>query len=553
MVSWGNPKIPVVAGVCAALGVFALVPPAGNGTAATPVVRHVALGGNNGNPCTMSRPCASFARAYQAAAPGDVVEVAGGSYPAQTLPADPAKTSTADVVFRPAAGASVSLAGFASGNDKTGVGAKHFELRDLQIAGFVSIAWGTADVTLRNIDAGSLKLTSTREVRVYGGDYGPWTDGISHINACGVPGCFPAEDILIEGALFHDFTITDPDKHSECLMIWPGRRVTIRNSTFRNCTDFDVLVKPYNTSLVGSPADILFENNFLDAPMPGETATASCNPGCPRGGNAIAITDGSADPWSGAVIRYNSTLGGIRIDPAVANVVVKGNIAARSSAFACRTSGVISHNVWSGVKCSPSDRLAALSDVFVDATAFDLRLTATSQAIGAGDPDDHPARDIAGRLRPEAYAPDAGAWQREPALVVAGRAIGTAKIGMTRTDVVEFYGPPRKRTRERLVDGSSVEVGHHRVRGGTLRVTLRDERVIAISTTSGYYRTLKGLGPTSPLRARANDSWACRPVGAKIGKARLYVRPTHSKKPVVAELVVVARGFVPSCAIVEKP
>jgi hypothetical protein len=234
---------------------------------------------------------------------------------------------------------------------------------------------------LRNIDAGGLNLTSASRVNVLGGDYGPMVNGVSHINACGVEGCFPAEDILIDGALFHDYSITDPEKHSECLMIWPGRRVTIRNSTFRNCTDFDVLVKPYNTGLVGSPGEITLENNIFDEPIVGDGT------GTRRGGNAIALTQGNGEGWSGVQLLYNSSLGGIRIDAAVTNAVVTGNIARKEGNYSCRTSISFSYNLWTGASCSATDRTAPFADVFVGPTSatFDLRLKAGSPAIGTGN------------------------------------------------------------------------------------------------------------------------------------------------------------------------
>jgi len=527
----------------------------GFGSPSATTVRFVAANGSDARQCTQSAPCASFNRAWQLAQPGDVVEVAGGSYPGQTL-APASKSSSALVVFRPASGARVTISGdFETGGRTQNAGAQHFELRDFTVTGYVSLAWGAEDVTLRNLDASGFDLNSARRVRVLGGDWGPTVDGYSSINACGVSGCFPAEDILIDGAYFHDYLLSESgvvnDVHMQCIQIWPGRRVTIRNSTFRNCTDFGVLVDPYNTALVGSPGDLVFENNFFDEPMPGDVATVQCNPSCPRGGSAISLKD--REGWSGVSIRYNSSLGDIQVDPGVRGVRIKGNIGPKRESFFCTAGSdtVYDHNVWSGARCSASDRTAPLSNVFRGASSigFDLRLKPGSRAGGAGDPMDHPKRDIKGRLRPVAFAPDAGAWQREPALVVPGRSIGTASIGMRREDVADFYGPNPRRVTVKLADGSRADVDDYRVQGGRLRVTYRGEKAIAISTTSRYYQTARGLGPGAPLKARAQDDGRCRPVGAGAGKARLYVRPTRSKKPVVAEIVVVAARFKPSCAV----
>src|SRR5687768_17674383 len=63
---------------------------------------HIGPGGSDSNPCTAQRPCRSFDRAYRVASPGQVVEVAGGTYPGQGVRVDAAKSSSSDVVFRPA-------------------------------------------------------------------------------------------------------------------------------------------------------------------------------------------------------------------------------------------------------------------------------------------------------------------------------------------------------------------------------------------------------------------------------------------------------------------
>ncbi|MDX6439390.1 MAG: hypothetical protein QOF45_1973, partial [Gaiellaceae bacterium] len=46
---------------------------------------YLSTGGSDSNACTQAAPCKSFDRAYRVAAPGATVEVAAGSYPAQTI------------------------------------------------------------------------------------------------------------------------------------------------------------------------------------------------------------------------------------------------------------------------------------------------------------------------------------------------------------------------------------------------------------------------------------------------------------------------------------
>ena len=56
--------------------------------AATPALaatRYVSPSGSDGSACTASSPCRSLNRGYQVARPGDVVQVAGGSYGGQRI------------------------------------------------------------------------------------------------------------------------------------------------------------------------------------------------------------------------------------------------------------------------------------------------------------------------------------------------------------------------------------------------------------------------------------------------------------------------------------
>ena len=83
------------------------------------------------------------------------MEIAAGSYPNQSLSPDPAKTSSTDVVFRPASGATVNVGGFyrwgASHTTVDGAGG------DLNVDGFevsdpASTSSRVTDITFKNID-----------------------------------------------------------------------------------------------------------------------------------------------------------------------------------------------------------------------------------------------------------------------------------------------------------------------------------------------------------------------------------------------------------------
>src|SRR5256885_2960804 len=66
--------------------------------------------GSDAAPCSAAAPCATLQRAFALAQPGQTVELAGGTYPAQTISGSP-KSGAAHVVFRPAPAAQVSFSG----------------------------------------------------------------------------------------------------------------------------------------------------------------------------------------------------------------------------------------------------------------------------------------------------------------------------------------------------------------------------------------------------------------------------------------------------------
>src|SRR5437868_903583 len=59
-------------------------------------IYYVSPSGSDSNACTQSSPCLTFNRAYHVAAPGDTVQIAGGSYGSQNFANDTTKTSATD-------------------------------------------------------------------------------------------------------------------------------------------------------------------------------------------------------------------------------------------------------------------------------------------------------------------------------------------------------------------------------------------------------------------------------------------------------------------------
>ena len=121
--------------------------------------------GSDSNPCSRTAPCLSLNRAYRVAKPGDVVDVADGTYGNQTINFDSSKTSTTDVVFRPAEGAAPSF------------GSVDFYSGHMTLDGLTFRNWTTwdniGDFTFRNVHAQRFFIFGSRDVSLLGGDFGP--------------------------------------------------------------------------------------------------------------------------------------------------------------------------------------------------------------------------------------------------------------------------------------------------------------------------------------------------------------------------------------------
>lgn len=344
----------------------------------------VAPDGSDEGGCTKKAPCLTFAAAYATAKPGEIVEIAGGTYPGQTIQASLSKPSGPAVVFRPALTATVTL------TEELRVEATYVDFRRMSMPDWY--AGSTAHhVTFRDIDAGMFYITGANNVSVYGGDYGPQSGLESQIKACG--DCTsPPKNILIDGAYFHDYQRPD-ERHVECLHVLSADTLTVRNSRFQRCAVIDLGVFHYGPA--GPTTHVVIENNFFDRPTAG-------------GFYAVDIDPQDDQPLVDFLVRNNSTLATIYVntESGVEDVRIIGNVGVRQQ-YHCYPGVVFAHNIWDNAKCGPTDRKAPSG--FRNPAKFDLHLKVGAAAIGRGDKTDHPATDIDGQKRPLGKRTDAGA------------------------------------------------------------------------------------------------------------------------------------------------
>lgn len=530
--------------------------------ARSPAARFVSPAGSDAGPCTQTAPCASFDRAYLVAKPGQTVDVAAGSYPAQIIEWRPGRDDAAQVVFRPTGKVSIEgdLKVFASGvwiaGHATGTIAdwrsRTYSItvsRDIAVLA-ESAAKHPHNVTLEGIDGGALGTYSGENVVARDIDSGPVVEDAS----CSRPEptigpnidaeLFVPRNITWERVVDHGMDLTAEAVAGGChhggLFIVSADRVTIRDSVFTENVVYDIQVQNY----VGVPAsNVTIENSWFGCPVLSsfEAPGKVCN-------NQNSIQFNARSTFSNWLIRFNSFSGSESVnanggEASFSNVRLVGNAGKRPAKDVCGQPGVsFSTNAWLGGKCGASDVSLSSSPFVNGATGQEdlhlLRGTRASGIVVGASADAKVAWDIEGRMRPIHFGRDAGSVQRESAEIVPGQAIGGARLGMTREDALAFYGRPKRSSTR-----GGIRTDTYRVHRATLWLGYREDHAVIVGTTSGYYTTRTGFGPTSPAsdaRRLLKGRWdACRGIYRRpIGGGIVYMRPDRAERKILAVSVV---------------
>lgn len=444
-----------------------------------------------------------MAHAHKVAKPGQRVLLLPGDYGPQDL--GETGPGGRQVVFAPAA-APPSLQSLTIEN------ASNLSLRRLAVAGQIAIENehperpGPSNISLLGVKAKTLRLTGRiAKITVRGGSYGNAVNAQPQIKKYNPedPDIAQPTDILIDGVAFHDFRRTDDTIHTECLQILNGMNVTVRNSRFWNCDGTgDIGITP--TGLI---TNLTLENNFIGG----------------GGDTGYGVQIGMK--LRNFVFRYNSSSQSVFFSDTLVTgpYTFVGNYMPWDYSL-CHRAATYESNVLDGGKCGPTDfSVSALQ--FVDAKDHDLHLAPRSAAIGRGSAATRPAGDIDGDTRPSGFRPDAGADQRETALLAPGRSIGRVILGASEASVRSFYGGGR--SSKVRVGGKIVKRLSYRLHRGTLWAYLDGGKVVGAGTTSGYYSGPAGLSAgESSARMGRGFTW--------VPCANAYVRPTRGTALVVA-------------------
>ena len=404
----------------------------------------LAPGGSDSAACTTSAPCATLNRAYQIAQPGQVVELAGGTYGTQVIASrasmrnlspgcEPGNTANC-VVFRPASGATVTINGVLEVRgssvwvDGSASGSAPAEGRtyNIKVTGYADTeADSTTNypdhVILEGIDATNFGAFNVDTATFKDIDVGPATvtgstcmirQGRGMENKIGFGGnaAFVPRNVTLDGLVIHDQNgdagREDGDCHFGGLFIVTVDGLTIRNSIFSQNVVYNIQIQNFEGP---APKNVTMENNWFGCPVDWlYIAPTTCD-------NQPDVQFNASSNFSNFLFRYNSFGGGLgQMVPGASysNVRVIGN--AGSSPSKCFAGWTFGYNAWDRPSgCSATDvNLGSLPFVNPTPGQENFTLQSSSKAVDlvtASSGEYAVGSDINGTARPLGAARDAGA------------------------------------------------------------------------------------------------------------------------------------------------
>lgn len=282
-----------------------------------PAARYfLAPNGSDSGSCTRARPCRSLSRAYGLAKPGQIVQLATGTYPAgQSLRYSSAKQSAKRrVVFRAAPGAHPVIGSLEI------EGGQHISLigldfrRDLGMTALdrsSSSSPRATDILVQGGRIQSFHITSVKNVTIAGNEIGNYrfADGFGS-NSIYSDEQGPSTNVLVQNNVFHNI-VAKPATHAECLFVKSVAGLRIRGNRMLGCPGLAIAIYDLAT---GRTDNITIENNFMSC---GNAAGDRCY----GGSYVIEASTKGRQVINNLVVRFNTALaypgnpGGLAIIP----------------------------------------------------------------------------------------------------------------------------------------------------------------------------------------------------------------------------------------------
>jgi hypothetical protein len=371
--------------------------------AAAAADRYVSPSGSDGGSCSAGAPCASFDRAYEVSTPGEVIDVAGGSYGGQTI--DAPHHGGPPVIFRPTPGASVAV------NSINVVNGSDIEFRDMTVNESTYNRQGAQRITYRWIRMQQFFIRGADHIAYIQSEVGPndSSDGMNWISAA-----YQTDDgssnILFDGVSIHDFKKWNSGAHVDCIGIDDVDGLVIRNSKIWNCEHFSIIFGQDLWSYRAS-RNVVLENNFFDC--------------CYSGYYSL----GFGDVEGPMMIRHNSmTLGVGWLGGSNVGLTFDSNVISNNSSQNCDNATWRYNVVASGSACAQG----TVAPTGFSGPPFDLHLKPGSAAIDAGNPNGSLGTDIDGQSR-AGNRPDAGADEANAVAGANDRDLGSGGSALDRT------------------------------------------------------------------------------------------------------------------------
>src|SRR5205823_4795121 len=95
-----------------------------------------------------------------------------------------------------------------------------------------------SNVIVRSPNVPYFEVVQSNHVSVLGGRVGPYQDEASKV--------IESDQVTVDGVYFHDYTLTIPGTHMECLHAWGVTNLSVLRSKFFNCAIMDLFISNFS-------------------------------------------------------------------------------------------------------------------------------------------------------------------------------------------------------------------------------------------------------------------------------------------------------------------